>query len=92
MSDSARRTVRTVVALVLALASGLPLLVHTAGLPETLPGLGTVLAVAAAITRLMALPQVNAWLPSWLQMTPPRAPLPDPTTPVPLVPPSGSRE
>jgi hypothetical protein len=76
MSDSARRTVRTVVAVVLALAAGLPLLVRTAGLPETLPGLGTVLGVAAAITRLMALPQVNSWLPAWLQMAPPKAPLP----------------
>ncbi|MFF7991780.1 hypothetical protein ACFZDG_18545 [Kitasatospora xanthocidica] len=92
MSDSTRRTIRTVVAVVLALASGLPLLVHTAGLPETLPGLGTVLAVAAAITRIMALPQVNAWLPSWLQMTPPRAPLPDPVAAVTLTPSDGSRE
>ncbi|MFI6117487.1 hypothetical protein [Kitasatospora sp. NPDC051164] len=91
MSDSTRRTIRTVVAVVLALASGLPLLVRTAGLPETLPGLGTILAVAAAITRLMALPQVNAWLPSWLQMTPPAAPAPDPVAPVPIDP-AGSRE
>lgn len=74
MSDSTRRTIRTAVAVVLALASGLPLLVRTAGLPETLPGLGTILTVAMAITRLMALPQVNAWLPGWLQMTPPQAP------------------
>jgi hypothetical protein len=82
MSDSTRRTVRTAVAVVLGLASGLPLLVSTAGLPETLPGLGTVLAVAAAITRLMALPQVNAWLPSWLQMAPSKAPLPPLTVPL----------
>ncbi|MFG3228100.1 hypothetical protein ACGF07_25410 [Kitasatospora sp. NPDC048194] len=92
MSDSARRTIRTILAVVLALAAGLPLLVHTAGLPDTLPGLGTVLAVAAAITRVMALPQVNAWLPSWLRMAPP-ALLPDPTAPpVPPVPPAGSLE
>ncbi|MFJ8474188.1 hypothetical protein [Kitasatospora sp. NPDC094011] len=94
MSDSARRTARTALAVVLALATGLPLLVHTAGLPETLPGLGTVLAAAAAFTRIMALPQVNAWLPSWLKMAPPKLPLPDPApvAPVPPAPPTASRE
>jgi hypothetical protein len=93
MSDSARRTVRTVLAVVLALAAGLPLLVRTAGLPDTLPGLGTVLAVAAAITRVMALPTVDAWLPSWLKMAPPQVPTPPvPAAPVPPVPPAGSRE
>ncbi|MEV8324498.1 hypothetical protein [Kitasatospora sp. NPDC056731] len=92
MSDSARRTARTVFSVTLALAAGLPLLVRTAGLPETLPGLGAVLAVAAAITRVMALPQVNAWLPSWLQMTSPKAPLPPVTEPAPPAPPAGSRE
>ncbi|MBV6697424.1 hypothetical protein KV557_09840 [Kitasatospora aureofaciens] len=75
MSDAARRTVRTVFALVLGIAAGLPLLVQTAGLPSTLPGLGTVLAVAGAITRAMALPVVDGWLPSWLRMAPPKAPL-----------------
>jgi hypothetical protein len=93
MSDSARRTARTILAVVLALAAGLPLLVRTAGLPDTLPGLGTVLAVAAAITRVLALPQVDAWMPAWLRMTPPKAPLPDPVAPpAPPVPPTASRE
>ncbi|WBP89547.1 hypothetical protein [Kitasatospora cathayae] len=93
MSDSARRTARTVLAVVLALAAGLPLLVRTAGLPDTLPGLGTVLAVAAAITRVMALPQVDTWMPGWLRMSPPQLPLPDPAVPpAPLIPPNGSRE
>ncbi|WP_230210270.1 hypothetical protein [Streptomyces kaniharaensis] len=95
MSDSARRTIRTVVAVALALLAGLPLLVRTAALPDTLPGLGTVLAVAAAITRAMALPQVNGRLPDWLQMTPTKAPLLDPTaTTVPTTtePSPGSRE
>ncbi|MFD8318588.1 hypothetical protein [Kitasatospora purpeofusca] len=76
MQDSTRRTIRTVFALVLALAAGLPLLVETAGLPSTLPGLGTVLTVAAAVTRVMALPMVDAWLPSWLRKVPPKAALP----------------
>ncbi|MFJ2579956.1 hypothetical protein [Kitasatospora aureofaciens] len=92
MSDSARRTARTILAVVLSLLAGLPLLVHTAGLPDTLPGLGTVLAVAAAITRAMASPVVDAWLPSWLKMSPPRLPLPDPTAPSSAEPPTGNRE
>ncbi|MET8624527.1 hypothetical protein ABZW30_12350 [Kitasatospora sp. NPDC004669] len=82
MSDSARRTVRTIVALVLGALPGLPLLVHTAGLPSTLPGLGTVLAAAAAITRILALPAVDAWMPSWLRMTPPKAELSPITAPL----------
>ncbi len=76
MSDSARRTIRTVFALVLGIAAGLPLLVETAGLPSTLPGLGTVLAVAGAVTRVMALPMVDGWLPSWLRKASARAELP----------------
>lgn len=76
MKDSTRRTLRTAFALVLALAAGLPLLVETAGLPSTLPGVGTILTVAAAVTRVMALPMVDAWLPSWLRKTPPKVPLP----------------
>ena len=74
MSDATRRTVRTIVQLLLGLAAGLPLLVNTAGLPATLPGLGTALAVAAAVTRVMALPMVENWLPAWLR-TPTPAPL-----------------
>jgi len=81
MSDARRRTIRTVFQIVIGLAAGLPLLVHTAGLPDTLPGLGAVLAVAAALTRLMALPVVDGWLPGWLKSAPAKAPLPplDPT-------------
>ncbi|MFE5582573.1 hypothetical protein [Kitasatospora sp. NPDC056531] len=93
MSDSARRTVRTVFALVLSFAANLPLLVHTAGLSDTLPGVGGVLAVAAAITHVMALPGVDAWLPSWLRMAPPQVPMPPaPAVPPLAAPPTGSRE
>jgi hypothetical protein len=67
VTDAARRTTRTALQALLGLLAGLPLLVHTAGLPGTLPGLGTVLAVAATVTRLMALPQVDRWLPQWLR-------------------------
>jgi hypothetical protein len=71
MTDAFRRTLRTAVQVVLGLTAGAPLLVSTAGLPATLPGLGVVLAVAASITRLMALPLVNQKLPSWLKAAAP---------------------
>ncbi|WP_374209264.1 hypothetical protein [Kitasatospora sp. A2-31] len=71
-------------ALVLAIAAGLPLLVETAGLPSTLPGLGTILAVAGAVTRVMALPLVDSWLPSWLRKAS--------AQPDPLAPPTWTRE
>lgn len=71
MTDAARRTARTVLQVIVGLAAGLPMLVHTAGIPDTLPGLGTALAVAAAVTRLMALPVVERWMPAWLRTPPP---------------------
>ena len=67
MTDAGRRTARTVLQLLVGLAAGLPLLVHTAGLPETLPGLGVALGIAAGVTRVMALPYVDALLPGWLR-------------------------
>lgn len=76
MSDSLRRTIRTLLQTVLGLAAALPVLVHTTGLPSALPGLGVALAVAAAITRIMALPAVDALLPAWLKMAPPAPPAP----------------
>lgn len=75
MTDALRRTARTVVQVALGLAAGLPLLVHTAGLPDTLPGLGTALTVAAAVTRVMALPAVEGRLPTWLRKTESAPPL-----------------
>ncbi|MEV7026172.1 hypothetical protein [Kitasatospora sp. NPDC093558] len=79
MSDSLRRTIRTIFQTVLGLAAGLPVLVHTTGVSSALPGLGVALAVAAAITRVMALPAVDALLPGWLKMAP--AAPPDPVPP-----------
>ncbi|WP_035799839.1 hypothetical protein [Kitasatospora mediocidica] len=75
MTDSTRRTVRTALQTLLGLLAALPLLVSTSGLPATLPGLGVALAVAAAVTRVMALPTVEQLLPAWL-----RTPAPAPTT------------
>jgi len=81
MTDATRRTIRTAVQVLLGLAAGLPLLVDTAGLPATLPGVGTALAVAAAVTRVMALPTVESWLPAWLRtLTPPPLTVVKPST------------
>jgi hypothetical protein len=67
MTDSTRRTVRTVFQTVVSVAAGMPLLLDAAGLSDTLPGVGVVLAVSAAVTRLMALPLVDSLLPSFLK-------------------------
>lgn len=67
MTDAARRTARTVLQTVLAVAAGLPLIVDAAGIPASLPGVGVTLAVAAGLTRVMSLPLVDGLLPSWLR-------------------------
>jgi hypothetical protein len=69
MTDANRRTIRTAVQWVLGFAAALPGIVAAAGLPEALPWVATGLAVAAAITRVMALPSVDALLPAWLRMS-----------------------
>jgi hypothetical protein len=69
----AQRVLRTIVAVgipaIIAAATVLPLIIEAAGLPADLPlrlwlvGFAAGLtAVAASITRIMAIPQVNAWL------------------------------
>jgi hypothetical protein len=58
-----RRTIRTVFQALVGLAVMVPLLVAQTGLdPDQLPWLAGVLAVAAVITRIMALPQVEVFL------------------------------
>ncbi len=58
-----RATVRTVVQALVALAVMAPVLVEATGLePESLPWLAGVLAVAAAVARVSALPQVEEFL------------------------------
>ena len=73
MKDSTKRTVRTVLQTVIGLAAALPLIVSASGVPESLPGLGVALAVAAGVTRVMALPAVNDLLPAWLRVEMPPA-------------------
>lgn len=57
-----RATVRTVVQVTVALAALMPFIVEAVGLSTSLPIVAGVLAVAAAITRVAALPQVEAFL------------------------------
>ncbi|MCG6499181.1 hypothetical protein [Kitasatospora sp. A2-31] len=67
MTDATRRTIRTGLQALLGLLAALPLLVSTAGIPETLPGIAVALTVAGAVTRVMALPVVEQLLPAWLR-------------------------
>ena len=71
MSPDTKRVLRTALQIIVGLASALPLLVHTANLPDTLPGLGVALAVAGIITKAMA--KWNGLLPAWLQVEAPPA-------------------
>ena len=58
-----RATVRTAFQALVALAALAPLLIETTGLDvEQLPWLVGVVAAAAALTRIMALPQVESFL------------------------------
>ncbi|GAA4784079.1 hypothetical protein [Streptomyces ziwulingensis] len=66
-TETTRRTLRTVVQTAVALCVLLPALVDAAGLPRSLPWVAGALAVAGAVTRLMALPGVQALLPAWLR-------------------------
>lgn len=71
MNSDHRRVVRTVFQTVVAVAAGMPLFVAAAGLPERSAVVAGMVAVSGAVTRLMALPQVEALLPAWLRKEPP---------------------
>ncbi|MDT3395602.1 hypothetical protein RKE29_02870 [Streptomyces sp. B1866] len=62
MSTAAKRTVRTVLQTVVAFALALPAIVHAAGIPEALPWVAGALTAAGGLTRVMALPSVEALL------------------------------
>ncbi|MFC5214322.1 hypothetical protein [Streptomyces coerulescens] len=72
MTDANRRTLRTLVQTALALAVLLPAIVDASGIPSTLPWVAAALAVAGGTARVMALPGVQALLPSWLRSGPHR--------------------
>ncbi|MFM9368128.1 hypothetical protein [Streptomyces sp. Da 82-17] len=67
MSDAARRTARTIVQTLLGLAAAFPLILNASGIPRTAVGVGVALAVAAGLTRVMALDAVQKLLPKWLR-------------------------
>ncbi|MFD1658874.1 hypothetical protein ACFSL4_11810 [Streptomyces caeni] len=67
MSEAAKRTLRTVLQTAVGLCVLLPTIAETAGVPKTLPWVAGALAAAGAVTRVMALPGVQALLPSWLR-------------------------
>ena len=60
-----RATVRTILAAAVALLSLLPTIAAVGHL-EAAPGVGQVLAVAALVTRVLAIPGVDEWLRRWL--------------------------
>lgn len=72
MSDANRRTVRTLVQTAVALAVLLPAIVDASGIPATLPWVAAALAVAGGLSRVMALPGVQALMPGWLRTVPSR--------------------
>ncbi|MEU5417696.1 hypothetical protein [Streptomyces sp. NPDC020667] len=71
MTDATRRTIRTTVQTAITLAALLPAIVSAAGIPETLPWAAGALALAAGLTRTMAIPGVQALMPTWLRTTHP---------------------
>jgi hypothetical protein len=73
MSEAVKRTLRTVLQTAVGLCVLLPTLVDTAGIPRTLPWAAGALAVAAVVTRVMAVPGVQALLPAWLRTDAPAA-------------------
>ncbi|MFF3845290.1 hypothetical protein [Streptomyces sp. NPDC002328] len=67
MSLATKRALRTVLQTAVGLCVLLPAVVDTVGVPETLPRVAGALAVAGAVTRVMALPAVQALMPAWLR-------------------------
>ncbi|MER5782469.1 hypothetical protein ABT104_12195 [Streptomyces mobaraensis] len=67
MTDELKRALRTVLQTTVAFAVALPAIVDASGVPSTLPWVAGALAVAGGLTRVMALPAVQALLPRWLR-------------------------
>ncbi|WP_406296192.1 hypothetical protein OG948_12335 [Embleya sp. NBC_00888] len=83
MKESTTRTLRTLVQGAVALAAAAPMLLTAAGVPEHTAGVAIFLAVAGAITRIMALPMIDTLLPGWLRSRDPGPdadPAPDPSS------------
>ncbi|MFJ8110004.1 hypothetical protein [Streptomyces sp. NPDC096132] len=67
MSDSTKRTLRTILQTALGIAVVLPAVVDASGVPQALPWVVGALAVAGGFARVMAVPGVQALLPGWLR-------------------------
>lgn len=67
MKDSTKRTVRTILQTTVGVAVALPGIVDASSIPASLPWVAGALAVAGGLARVMALPSVQAMLPSWLR-------------------------
>ncbi|GGS87731.1 hypothetical protein GCM10010156_52820 [Planobispora rosea] len=67
MSNDTKRSLRTILQTLVAIAIVLPAIVDAAGIPRTLPWAAGALAVAGGLARVMALPGVQAILPGWLR-------------------------
>ncbi|WP_063030255.1 MULTISPECIES: hypothetical protein [Nocardia] len=68
-----RTIARTMVQLLVGLLPALPVFVQASGIPETTAGVGVLLAVSAAVARLMADPRIEALLATvapWLAAAP----------------------
>lgn len=62
-ADSVRRTLRTAIAVTVAVAAAVPLLVEFGVVdPSGAPWLASIVALAAAVTRMMADPRVDRLL------------------------------
>ncbi|GLF94870.1 hypothetical protein [Streptomyces yaizuensis] len=62
MKDTSKRTIRTTFQTAVAVAAVLPGVVDASGIPATLPWVAGALAIAGAVTRVMALPAVESVL------------------------------
>ncbi len=62
MSTDAKRSIRTALQTLVAVALVLPAVVNASGIPETLPWVAGALAISGALARVMALPSVQALL------------------------------
>lgn len=68
MRDEWKRTIRTAIQSVIALAPIVPILVPALGISAT-AGVGAILiAIAAAVTRVMQVPQVSELLNKYLKV------------------------
>ncbi|MFH8608424.1 hypothetical protein ACH4D5_13180 [Streptomyces sp. NPDC018029] len=66
MNDATRRGLRTAVQTLFTLLAALPLLAADPAITD-IPALAGLVAFATALSRLMALPAVEALLPPWLR-------------------------